>query len=79
MARFIPVGGEPQEEKEIFDLMVRYANNGKRVTFLHLEGDMGIAFHGEAREINKTATQLAGGETVYGDAVIFHRSEAPAF
>jgi len=76
MARFILVGGEPQEEEPLFDLLLPFANNGRMVNFLHLDEEgTTIAFHSDARELNPAATQLAGGETVYGDAVIFRDEE----
>lgn len=75
MARFIPVDGEPQEEKPLFDLLFSFANNGRLVSFLHLDGNQTIAFHPDARELNAVATQLSGGETVYGDAVLFRDEE----
>ncbi len=75
MARFVPVDGEPQDEKPLFDLLVAFANNGRMVSFLHLDGDQTIAFHPDARELNAMATQLAGGKTVYGDAVVFRDEE----
>jgi len=83
MARLIPVGGEPQEERPLFDLLLRFANNGRRVDFLHLEGEQTIASHPDEKEVNKIASQFANGTTiqdggdgtVYGDAIIFHNSE----
>ncbi len=83
MARLIPVGGEPQEEKPLFELLLRFANNGRMVNFLHLEGEQTIAFHPDEREVNKVASQFANGTTiheggdgtVYGDAIIFHDNE----
>ena len=75
MARFIPIGGEPQAEEKLFDLLFPFSNNGRMVNFLHLDGDMTVAFHPDARELNTAATQLAGGETVYGEAVIFRNEE----
>lgn len=83
MARFIPVNGEPQEEKPLFDLLLGFANNGKMVNFLHLEGEQSIAYHPNSREVNTVATQLASGTklhedhngVVYGDAIIFLDAE----
>jgi len=83
MASFIPVGGEPQEETPLFDLLLLFANNGRMVNFLHLEGGQSIAYHPDAKEINVVATQLANGTkmheeadgTIYGDAVIFLDAE----
>ena len=83
MARLIPIGGEPQDEKPLFDLLLQFANNGRMVNFLHLEGGQSIAYHPDAREVNVIASQLANGATiqeegdgtVYGDAIIFHNDE----
>jgi hypothetical protein len=83
MARFIPVGGEPQEETPLYELLLRFANNGRMVNFLHLEGEQSIAYHPDAREINKVASQLANGTqlheehdgVIYGDAIIFLDAE----
>ena len=58
MASFIPVGGEPQEETPLFDLLLLFANNGRMVNFLHLEGGQSIAYHPDAKEINVVATAV---------------------
>lgn len=83
MARLIPVDGEPQGEQPLYDLLMRFANNGRMVNFLHLEGDQTIAYHPDAKEANPVASQFANGTTiheggdgtVYGEAIIFHNDE----
>jgi hypothetical protein len=74
MANFIPVNGQEGPDEPLFGLLKLFANNGRTVSFEHLEGKT-IASHLDVQEINARATELAEGKTIYGDAVIFTNAE----
>jgi hypothetical protein len=75
MARFIRVDGEMGPEEPYMDLMFRHLVSGSTIRFEHLGDGRQIVSREDVTEINAMATQIAGGKTIYGDAILFSGEE----
>jgi len=78
MARFIPVDGPVGSEESFVDLILRlYGGRSRLVSFTHLDASQEIIVSPlDVVQVNKEATALAGGKTIYGDAVVYRAEEA---
>jgi hypothetical protein len=75
MARLITLDGVTGPEEPIGHLMPRHLPSGCLVAFEHLPEGRQIVSRLDVMEVNAVATELAGGKTVYGDAILFSTSE----
>jgi hypothetical protein len=75
MAHFIPVDGPVGSEEAYGELVLRSFPSGCLMAFERLEDGRQILSRLDVTEINATATEMADGRTIYGDAVLFSGSE----
>lgn len=75
MARFIPAAGDAGPEESYSDLVLRNFPSGCLVSFERLEDGRQIFSRLDVTVVNAVATAIAGGKTIYGDAVLFSTDE----
>ncbi len=74
MAQFIPVNGPLGPEEPFHDLLMPFCD-GHLISHDHLSNGRMLLSRLDVQEINPVATELAGGQTIYGDALLYDESE----
>lgn len=77
MARFIPVDGPmgPEESFAVVYFRKLILPNGCLLSFDHLPTGQTLLSRLDVIPVNPVATELMGGKTIYGDAILYREEE----
>jgi hypothetical protein len=80
MAQFIPVDGPVGPDESFAEVMFQRMRlpNGCLVSFEYLATGQTLLSRLDVTSVNPAATDLAGGKTIYGDAILYREHERTA-